>query len=66
MKMKRDTNYGLVGLVVMLAVVVVGIGGWVANIVKLAGSTFDPITGELVLRVIGIFIPPIGMIMGFL
>ena len=42
------------------------IGGWVANIVKLAGSTFDVITGMLVLRVIGIFIPPLGAVMGFL
>ena len=42
------------------------IGGWVANIVKLAGSTFDVITGMLVLRVVGIFIPPLGAVMGFL
>ena len=42
------------------------IGGWIANIVKLAGSTFDVITGMLVLRVVGIFIPPLGAVMGFL
>ena len=40
--------------------------GWVWNIIKLIGMTIDPITGLLIVRVIGIFIPPIGVIVGFL
>lgn len=38
--------------------------GWIMNIVAVAGSSFDPITGVVVLRVVGIFVPPLGGIMG--
>ena len=40
--------------------------GWVWNIVKLVGMTLDPITGMLIVRVIGIFIPPLGAVVGYL
>jgi len=40
--------------------------GWVANIVKLFHSTFDPITGAIMLRVIGVFLTPLGVVMGYL
>ena len=50
----------------MLLVVLVGIGGWIANIVKLVGSSFDVITDLLVGRVIGVFIPPVGSVLGFI
>lgn len=49
--------------IVML--VIAGIGGWVANIFKLAGSTFDPITGIVVLRAIGVFVAPLGSVLGY-
>lgn len=38
-------------------------GGWIANIIKLATS--DAVTGLVILRAIGIFIPPLGAILGF-
>jgi hypothetical protein len=51
----------LVGVLVALA------GGWVANIVKLVGTDpFWPLSGLGVARVIGIFIAPIGAILGFI
>lgn len=43
---------------------VAGIIGWIANIVAIFGSSFEPITGELVLRIIGVFVAPLGAIMG--
>lgn len=43
-----------------------GIGGWVANIIKLTGMSFDPLTGMVVARVIGIFFAPLGAILGYL
>ena len=49
----------------MCLVALVGIGGWIANIVKLVGSSFD-VTGLLVGRVIGVFIPPVGAVLGFI
>lgn len=45
---------------------IAGMGGWIANIVKLAGMHFEPITTILVIRVVGIFVPPVGAVMGFL
>jgi hypothetical protein len=40
--------------------------GWVMNIVKLFGMATDTITGELVVRIVGIFIAPIGVVAGYL
>jgi hypothetical protein len=45
--------------------IVAGIGGWIANVVKLVGMDFSAITGMLVVRAIGIVIPPLGAVMGF-
>ena len=39
--------------------------GWFINIGKLIGGSMD-ITGEFILRIIGVFAFPIGSIMGFL
>lgn len=55
-------GFGLVWLVVILA----GIGGWIANIVKLVGMDFASVTGLMVVRAIGIFLAPLGAVMGFL
>ena len=40
--------------------------GWIMNIIAIAGSSFDPLTGTVILRIIGVFIPPLGAVMGFL
>ena len=39
--------------------------GWIWNIVKLIAMTFDPLTTLLVVRIIGIFVPPLGAIVGY-
>lgn len=42
------------------------VGGWIANIVKLASMDhLWPLTGLSILRVVGIFLAPIGAILGF-
>jgi hypothetical protein len=54
-------------MILVWIVLTVGIvGGWVANIVKLFDSAFDPLTGEVVLRIVGVFLPPLGVVMGYL
>jgi hypothetical protein len=40
--------------------------GWVSNIILLFYSDFSEISGEEVLRVVGVFIAPIGCVMGYL
>jgi prepilin-type N-terminal cleavage/methylation domain-containing protein len=51
--------------VVVVALILVGGLGWMWNIVKLSAMCCD-ISGMLVLRAIGIFLPPLGAILGFL
>jgi hypothetical protein len=56
-------------LVVALGVIglwVAAVIGWVMNIVTLYHMSFATMTGELVVRVIGIFVAPIGAIMGYI
>ena len=53
----KMTLYGLIMGIV--------IGGWIANLVKIF-LTDDILTGEFVLRIIGVFAVPLGAILGFL
>jgi len=39
--------------------------GWISNIIKLAGSSFDPLGGVVVIRAIGIPFIPLGIVMGY-
>lgn len=52
------------GLAIIVAALL-GIAGWVMNIVKLFGIETLQFTGELIIRVVGIFIPFIGAIVGY-
>ena len=56
----------IVAAVVYLALVIASAYGWIANIVSLYHSSFDTITGQLVLRIVGIFVAPLGAVMGYL
>ncbi len=38
--------------------------GWIMNVVAVFHMNFDTINGEIVLRLIGIFVAPLGSIMG--
>jgi hypothetical protein len=60
---KQSGNIAMVLLIIAFAVL--GIGGWVANIVKMIGSGFDPLTGLVIGRVIGVFVAPLGAVLGF-
>lgn len=48
----------------LFIVLLVGIG-WVMNILDLVGMELDVVTIELILRVIGIVVVPLGAIMGY-
>ena len=67
--MKSDSvsvTAGILAIVVYLALIVAICWGWIANIVTLYHSNFNDLTGQLVLRIVGIFVAPLGAIMGFL
>ena len=68
--MSNDGKAGcVVGIVVVLGyigLVVTIISGWILNIVKLTDCNFDPINAETVLRLVGIFVAPLGVVLGFI
>ena len=46
-----------------LAILIAGAIGWIMNIVHLANS--DALSGFVILRVVGIFMFPLGAVLGF-
>lgn len=66
--MKKQTGYTLVEMIIgvfMFVIVPAAIWGWVWNIVKLVGMSMDVISGLLIVRVVGIFVPPLGAVVGY-
>lgn len=60
---------GVTIYLLLLVAILAAIGGWIANLFKLFGLLVAQgvdLTGELVVRVIGIVIPIIGAIAGYL
>lgn len=70
--MKSKFNIGPLELIVIIyATVAILVGGligvgWVFNIITLTETSLDPLTGLAILRVVGIFIPPLGGILGYI
>ena len=65
MKYNAGTG-GTIAAVLYLALIVAFIYGWIANIMTIAYSDFSTFTGILILRVIGIFVAPLGAVMGYI
>lgn len=51
---------------IMTIVFIVGTWGWVWNIIKIAEAGFDIVTGIFIMRCIGVFIAPLGAVLGFI
>ena len=58
-------NVNTIGSFVFLCIILLGIGGWVANIVKIILELNDPITGLFIARIAGTFMAPLGAVLGF-
>lgn len=50
----------------VLVLSIAGVVGWMINIGKLFGIMHAGITSEFILRILGMFLPPFGAIMGYL
>lgn len=61
----KQKGYELEVILIWLTVVIVGGIGWVKNIIEIVHSDFAHITGMLVVRLIGVFIVPLGAILGY-
>ena len=60
-KQKGFTAVELTVVIVLLA----GVVGWIMNIVTIAHANFNEITGMFILRIIGIFVAPLGAVLGY-
>lgn len=49
-----------------LAVLAVGLVGWVLNIAKIVGMLSGDINAMLVARIVGVFAAPLGAVLGFI
>jgi prepilin-type N-terminal cleavage/methylation domain-containing protein len=62
--MQKQLGFTLTELMIVL-IVALGAGGWIANVVKLIAHLDDAITGMFVARIVGILVPPFGAIIGY-
>jgi len=62
--MKKQAGNAMLGLV-SIVIILLGVGGWVANIVKLIGMIGGEITTMFVARAVGVFAAPFGAVLGF-
>lgn len=64
-KISFSTGGSTAAAIVWLLFICVFVFGWIANIVKLVGISGE-IGGMFIVRVIGIFVAPLGSILGYL
>lgn len=68
MKRKSDNfimGLGLTATLGMLGLFIAAVVGWIMNIITIFHMASLTISGELLIRIIGIFIAPIGAILGY-
>ena len=61
----KQRGASTVGVLVLLAIALLAVAGWVMNIAAIAHADMAHITGMLILRCIGIFVAPLGAVLGF-
>ena len=63
--MNKQRGFTLVetGCVILI---LLSVGGWIANIVKLIGGVSDPLTAFFIARAVGVFFAPLGAVLGYL
>lgn len=57
---------GFTAIELFISILILGfIPGWIGNVVQLAGADWGQITGLLVLKAIGVFVAPLGAVLGW-
>lgn len=64
--MKASTIFSTIGVTAMIAAFVAAAAGWVMNIMAIFQTVGDPLTAMFILRCVGVFIAPLGAIVGWL
>lgn len=62
----KARNKDITILLIWFTMVAACIVGWIMNIVAIAHTGFADMSGMLILRVVGIFMMPLGAILGYL
>jgi hypothetical protein len=65
MREASKVKIGVVTMLIIFGMIVAGLVGWVMNIFGIAHSDFNNVDGMLILRVIGVFMFPIGAVVGY-
>ena len=63
--MNSQRGFTIIEVLIVLFVFVGG-AGWIWNIAKIVQSGFDVITGMFIARCIGVFVAPLGAVLGYL
>ena len=69
MSFKKDDSWTLVGLLFTLGLVLTSMAAWATHaiwIIKVLASTAGATAGQIVLGILGVVVPPIGVIHGIL
>lgn len=62
----RNSQRGVTLVEMLFVIIVLGfIPGWIGNVVQLAVADWSTITGLLVLKAIGVFVAPLGAVLGW-
>lgn len=59
-------KFGMSGIAALIGLMLLAAGGWIANVVKFIGLLGGEITAMFVARIVGVFVAPLGSILGFL
>lgn len=62
---KKSVDIGIVGVLGLIALLIAAAAGWVMNIAAIVHALSEPVTGMLIFRCVGIFVAPLGAILGY-
>lgn len=66
MKHRMNLDYSIFGILLVISLIILAMGGWIANVVKFVGMLGGDVTAMFVARIVGIFAAPLGIILGYL
>lgn len=64
-KQNGRADIGALGALFGITLVLLLIGGWISNIVKLIGMFDGPVTTMFIGRIVGVFAAPVGAVLGY-
>lgn len=64
--MSSNDQYDLASFIMIMVIWAFMVAGWIMNIMTLWNTIDDPLTAKVVVRIAGIFIFPLGAILGYL